>query len=277
MSNRDEDPDAGQAGRDASWLTGLLDAEAERYSPDGRHIRAAMHERVGGGRHRAFSRRPVWLSRTRARIVTATLVAAAAVAVIATAEIGQLPTGSSSAAVSSKLPPVSRNPVAGSSAQGSGGATQSTVGDRPVPTPAPSTSSSPTPGAGAGAKLVSATGTVNSDSFDYWSEEDVSVTLDEPVTALRLTVNVARTALVASTGYWTTYNKAIFDVTVTAQANVVTYVFTLKSGQTLQAGSATFAVQFNHGPSHNAAADTYTLSVTGGQHAPIQGTAFGAF
>ena len=283
MSNRREDPDAGQAGRDASWLTGLLDAEAERYSPDGRRIRAAMHEQVGGGRHRAFSRRPVWLSRTRARIVTATLVAAAAVAVIATAEIGQPPSGSSSAAASSKLPPTSRNPVAGSSAQGNGRATQSTVSDHPVPTSAPSKSSSSTPSAGApsaeaGAKLVSATGTVNSDSFDYWSEEDVSVTLDEPVTAFRLTVNVARTALVASTGYWTTYNPDIFDVTVTTQANVVTYVFTLKSGQTLQAGSATFAVQFNHGPSHNAAADTYAVNVTGsGQHAAVKGAALGAF
>jgi hypothetical protein len=278
MSNRREDPDDGQAGRDASWLTGLLDTEAERYSPDGRRIRAAMHEQVGGGRHRAFSRRPVWLSRTRARIVTATLVAAAAVAVIATAEIGQPPSGSSPAAASSKLPPTSRNPVVGSSAQGNGRATQSTVSDHPVPTSAPSTSSSSTPSAGAGVKLVSATGTVNSDSFEYWSEEDISVTLDEPVTALRLTVNVARTALVASTGYWTTYNKTMFDVTVTTQANVVTWVFTLKSGQTLQAGNAGFAVQFNRGPSHNAAADTYALSVTGaGQDAAVQGTVAGAF
>jgi hypothetical protein len=277
MTNRPEDPDAG---RDTRWLTGLLDTEAGRYSPDGRRIRAAMHERIRGGRHRPFSRRPVWLSRIPGGIATATLVAAAAVVVIAIVATRQLTIGSSPTAASSKLPPARQTPVAGSSPQADGRATQSTVGDHPVPTPSPSASpsSSSSPGAGAGAGLVSASGTVNSDSFDYWSEEDVSVTLNEPVTAFQLTVNVARGPLVASTGYWTTDNPDLFDVTVVTQANVVTYTFTLKSGQTLQAGSATFAAQFNHGPTHNSAADTYALSVTSDeQHTAVQGTALGAF
>jgi hypothetical protein len=125
---------------------------------------------------------------------------------------------------------------------------------------------------------VSATGTVNPDSFEYWSEEDVSVTLNEPVTAFKLTVTVARSARVASTGYWTTYPLAIFDVTVAAQANALIYTFILKSGHTLQSGSSGFAVQFNHDSSHNPAADTYALSVTGGgQHAAGREVALGSF
>ena len=279
MSIRHEDPDADQAGRDAGWLTGLLDAEAGRYSPDGRQIRAAMNERMRDGRHRVPRTRLSWIP---AGIVAATLVAAAAVAVIVTAETRQTPTGSSLAAANGSPHPASRNPVAASSAQAGGRATQSAVGDRPIPASvAPtssSSSSSSSPSAGAGAELVSATGTVSPGNNPYWIQEVLSVTLGEPVTAFQLTVKVARSAGVASTGYWTTYAPAIFDVTVAARANAVTYVFTLKPGHTLQAGSAAFAVQFNHGVSFNPAADTYALSVTGlEQHAAVRGAALGAF
>jgi hypothetical protein len=276
MNHRPEDPDTGQAGPDASWLTGLLDDEAGRYAPDSGRIRAAMHQRMRGGRHSALARvRP---SRTTAGIVTAVLAAAAAVAVTVTVETRPAPAGLPSAAASGRPPLASPPSAGGSPGKADGGATQSTAGNRPLPKPTPT----PSPSAAsvrAGANPVSATGTNDLGAFPYWLQEQVSVSLRAPVTALQLKVTVARSALVASTGYWTTYDPAVFDVTVAAQSSTLTYTFTLKPGQTLPAGNSAFAVQFNHGTDpHDPAGDTYALSVTSdGQNAAVQGTAAGEF
>jgi hypothetical protein len=278
MSHRHEDPGADQAGRDADWVAGLLDTEAERYSPDSRRIRTAMHEQMRGSRHRASPRiRP---SRIRAGIATATLVAVA-VAVVATVETRPPSPGSSPAAATSKAPPASRTAVAGSSAPAAGRSTQGTAGDHAVPAsvaPTPPPSSAP-PTAAARAKLVSASGHSDLGSFPYWLQEEVWVSLREPVTQFQLTVTVARTPGVASTGYWTTYNTpSMFGVAVTSQASTVTYTFTLKPGHTLPAGNSTFAAQFNHWTVHNPAADTYALSVVSDeQNATVRGQAVGGF
>lgn len=273
MSNRPEDPGSGQARPDAQWLTELLDTEAERYSPDGRRIRVAMHERGRGHRHRASRR--IRLSRIRVGIAVTTVVAAA-VAVIATVETQPTPPGSSPAAATGKAPPASRSPVAGSSTPASEHSTQSAVSGHAIPAPTPTPPSSP-PSA-AGAKLVSASGHSDLGSFPYWIQEEVWVSLREPVTQLQLTVTVARSTGVASTGYWTTFNPAVFDVTVTTQATTLTYVFTLKPGNTLPAGNSTFAAQFNHWTPHNPASDTYALSVVSDeQNTTVRGEALGAF
>jgi hypothetical protein len=126
---------------------------------------------------------------------------------------------------------------------------------------------------------VSASGHSDLGSFPYWLQEEVWVSLREPVTQFQLTVTVARTPGVASTGYWTTYNTpSMFGVAVTSQASTVTYTFTLKPGHTLPAGNSTFAAQFNHWTVHNPAADTYALSVVSDeQNATVRGQAVGGF
>lgn len=270
MSARHQDPGAGQGERPAGWLTELLATEAERYTPDSRRIQAAMRARTDG---RQRGRRRVLVPPMRPGAITAGIAAAvlcAIVAVVVAASVGtrQPPAGSSPAAAVGGLPSAGRNTEAGSPAQANGYGTQSSAGSPAIPASTAPTGYQPPPSSaapgtrGPGPQLVSAAGTVDPGSIAYWSQEDVAVTLAEPVSAFQLTVKVARSAGVASTGYWTTYDPSVLDVTVVTQSAAVTYTFSLKLGHILPAGSARFAVQFNHGSSHNPADDTYSVRVT---------------
>jgi hypothetical protein len=285
---------------EAAWLKGLLDSEAESHDPDGHGIHAAMRERIDGAQRSGARRRPLTLSGRLAGVprgiaagaVCATLV----VAVAATVRTGQPHTGSSSGAVSGASitggTDAGRAPGSpaetGGTPNGAGGSDRtaaaspssggspghpSASGSAPASSPASGAS-----GASGGTQLVTATGTVDPGSTAGWSQEDVAITLSEPIAGFQLSVKVSLNAKGSSTGYWTTYDKSLFDVTVDTQSNALIYKFNLRSGQTLPVGTARFAVQFNYGNPHNPANDTYYVSVyTDKAHGSIPGVSQGAF
>jgi hypothetical protein len=273
-----------------TWLSDVLDSEAARYEPDSRRIRAAVHERLDGaarGRRRSSLLR-IRLAGIPAGIAVAALGATVAVAVTATVGIhprSQTPT-STSAGVGA-LTAASKSPSASAPTRAAASGTQGTTTGLSAST-SPVTAGSHSPSASAsapasapakgGGGVVTASGAVDRSSNANWSQENVNITLSAPVTSFQLSVKVAMSPGLSSTGDWTNYDISMFDVTVDTQPDGVTYKFQLKPGRSLPAGSAEFAVQFAHGAGHNPADDTYYLSATAdATHGSATGVAQGAF
>jgi hypothetical protein len=250
-----------------AWLTDVLDSEARRHEPDSPRIRATLYERLDGaarGRRRT-SLLGLRLAGIPAGIAVAALCATVAVAVTATVESHpRTPTPTS--AYGGGLPAASRSPSTDASAQPASHGTDTAVsGLSAGPSASTATgshSSSPSASAGTGnAGLLTAVGAVDASSNGSWSQENVNITLTEPISAFQLTVKVSTSAGLSSTGDWTNYDITMFNVTVATQSDGIVYTFQLKSGRTLQPGSAEFAVQFAHGAAHNPVYDTYYASV----------------
>jgi len=147
---------------------------------------------------------------------------------------------------------------------------QQSAGSSPSSTVAPPPKSAQT--------IVTATGKVDAGSRAGWSQEDVAVKFAQPIAGFQLSVKVSLNSTGSSTGYSTTYDASLFDVKVDTQAHALVYKFDLKPGKTLPAGSSEFAVQFNYGDPHNAADDTYYVSVyTDKAHGKVPGVSKGAF
>jgi hypothetical protein len=262
----------------------VLDSEARHYEPDSPRIRAALYERLDGAARGTRRRSPLGfrLAGIPAGIAAAVLCGTVAVAVTATVENHPRPPQPTSAN-GGALPAASQSPSTDSSAQAASHGTQSAVSGHsaspsaPAPTGGRPASASASVGGGS-VGLIAAVGAVDASSNASWSQENVNITLAEPVSAFQLTVKVSTSAGLSSTGDWTNYDISMFDVTVTTQSDGIVYDFRLKSGRTLQPGSAEFAVQFGHGVSHNAADDTYYASVvTDKAHGSAPGVSQGAF
>jgi hypothetical protein len=135
-----------------------------------------------------------------------------------------------------------------------------------TPTGAGQGSTSPgTPQAGGTARDngLSATGTVDGSSNPYWTQSDVSLTTDRPLTSLAVELRVARTAGVASTGSYDSVSGQT-TVSITVQGDFLVYRWALNPGQTLAAGTYTFAGQFQHdGGDRDAGGDRYTVAGDG--------------
>jgi len=293
-----------------SWLREVLTSEAEMYNPDTDRMRAAVSGRIGArppGRFGAgvgggfagrwgWGVRGVWgvrLAGVPAGVVAVGLCAAVAVGlgVTATQRSSAAPHSSARAGGTAAAPSGSRGPDSSAHAAvdatttplaaGVPDSTASTLSDGPSAPPS-STPAGPMPSlsAGSGGGVVTAVGTQNTAADNsVWSEEDVAITLTAPVTSFRITVKVSMSPSVSSTGDWTTNNPSLFDITVDARADGLYYTWQLKAGQTLNAGSSTFAAQFNHGDgTHNASLDTYSATaVSDAAHGSASGTSSGAF
>jgi hypothetical protein len=245
----------GEREPETAWLSALLDAEAESYTPDSTRLSASVYERlacVRARRTRAFTV-PIRLSGIPVGVAAAALCATVAMAVTASVGTGPPVPGSSPA------PSPSPSPV-----------------PDPTATPPPPRSPGPTASAGLGigtspsgpavsapaTRTITAAGEVDGRDNAAWSQEKVLVSLTVPATSFELTVAVAMGPGVASAGSWTTFSPTLVDVSVRTQADGIGYVFRLKPGQVLPAGDALFAVQFTHDASHDPAADTYSLTST---------------
>jgi hypothetical protein len=120
---------------------------------------------------------------------------------------------------------------------------------------------------------VSVTGTVDGSSNPYWTQSDITLTLDRPLTSLAVELRVARTSGVASTGSYDSISGQT-TVSITVQGDYLVYHWALNPGQTLPAGTYAFAGQFQHdegdrdagGDSYSAAGEGPggTAAVTGG-------------
>lgn len=135
------------------------------------------------------------------------------------------------------------------------------------PSSATSTSGSggsvPRSGESAQNGTLAAQGSVNSASNNYWTQSDVVLTSDKPLTSLTVELRVARTEGVSSTGAWTSVSGGT-NPTVTEEGAELVYRWTLDAGNTLAPGTYTFSGQFNHAAGdRDTGGDTYTARSTG--------------
>ncbi len=126
--------------------------------------------------------------------------------------------------------------------------------------PATSVAAHPTPGSPDG--LVTVTASALSASAPWWWEEDLSLTPTGAVTALTVTVNVARTSGVGYSGFYTTAPGGTVSTAETTGTNALVYQATLNAGQTLPAGTALrLGAQFDgHGNAHATTGDSYQIT-----------------
>jgi len=110
---------------------------------------------------------------------------------------------------------------------------------------------------------VTAKGQVAPGSGPWYFEEQVLVQSAAPVTAMSLTVQVARSTDASVNGQYDT--TGVFDRSSATSATTLSYTFTLKPGMTLPASGATLACQVNlKGTPHPTSGDTWTLVCTSG-------------
>ncbi|MEE4541447.1 hypothetical protein V2S66_05625 [Streptomyces sp. V4-01] len=110
---------------------------------------------------------------------------------------------------------------------------------------------------------VSATGTVDGSSNQFWTQSDVTLTTDRSLTSLAVELRVARTPGVASTGSYDSVSGQT-TVAITVQGDFLVYRWALNPGQTLAAGTYVFAGQFQHdGGDRDAGGDGYTVAADG--------------
>jgi endoglucanase len=113
---------------------------------------------------------------------------------------------------------------------------------------------------------LTATPAVTSNS-PYFIEEHLTIANTGTLTALSITVTVARTTGVTASGQYNTVGGQITQSS-SSTASAITYQFTLAAGQTLGASTnRMFAVQMGgNGAAHPTAGDMYTVTyTTGGQ------------
>jgi hypothetical protein len=98
-------------------------------------------------------------------------------------------------------------------------------------------------------------------SIATWAQSNLTVTTTEKITALDVTIKVARTAGVAKTGHWSSIPADLTVQTVHTSTGSLLYRFTLTDGSTLAAGTYTFAAQYDHaaGP-RSTEGDTWTAT-----------------
>ncbi|MCO5974399.1 hypothetical protein [Actinoallomurus soli] len=240
------------------WLRSALREEADAHRPDGDH----MWSRVEAG---ARSRR----DRTaRGRSVVAAALAAAGVAAVAVGVVTWRSEGPADPAVPAGhgSAPSDRPSPSAASTWASAGPT-SRAGT-PSPTGRPTGSSAAPQRSRAAAPDVAAG--LGPGTNDYWAQENVTVSEAKPLTTLRVTVRVARTQNVRSTGSWSSLPGDTYQVTVGEERNAIVYTWTVRSGRPVPPGRYVFAAQYARAPGgHDVHQDSYTVTTADGAGRPF--------
>ncbi|MBZ3904211.1 MULTISPECIES: hypothetical protein [Streptomyces] len=109
-----------------------------------------------------------------------------------------------------------------------------------------------------------ADGSVEADSNAFWDQSTITVRSTKPIASLKVVVRVIQTGGVSSTGTWTSLGDRI-AVGQNSTSDQLGYVFTLKSGVTLAAGTYVFKVQYDHAEGgRDAGRDLYTVTAVAG-------------
>ncbi|KPI11140.1 hypothetical protein OK074_2967 [Actinobacteria bacterium OK074] len=119
-----------------------------------------------------------------------------------------------------------------------------------------------TPKSAATTDFLWSDGSVDSDTNAYWDQSTVTVKSTKPLTGLKVVVAIGQTGGVASSGTWSSLGDQV-AVGTNSSSSRVGYVFTLKSGVTLAAGTYVFKVQYNHDEGdRDATHDQYNFTAT---------------
>lgn len=220
------------------WLRFALHREAYAYEPD----RVRMRARVAATLRARVARRVVF-RRTGAVLGIA---ATAAVAVTATSYL---------TAPDARVP---RN--------GSAPGNPPPPGHRTAAGTPPAADASIPPGP----PVIGSSARIDARSNDHWSQNDLDVTTDRPLTSLRVTVRVVRTAGARPAGSWLSLPADDFVVTARQDARHIVYQWTLKAGRTVPAGAYVFAARYTHAPArHDSRRDVYTVTASAGTGKPV--------
>jgi DNA-directed RNA polymerase specialized sigma24 family protein len=158
----------------------------------------------------------------------------------------------------SASPSPSRSPSTSPSASARASASSSPTGaaSSTVAAVTSATSAATTSGA------LTASASVNHGSNGSWTQLDVATTVDQPLSALTITITVADCPGLSAAGAWNSGAGGQFGETTTTNADgSITYVFALTPGNEVTPGQISFAAQFSHAVhSWSAAADTYSVT-----------------
>jgi cytoskeletal protein RodZ len=98
----------------------------------------------------------------------------------------------------------------------------------------------------------------------------VTIKTSESLTALRVTIRVARTPGLVARGGSQQVPGASVNSSVTDEAGALVYHFTLSSGDTLEPGTYTFSARYTYAEGgRDAGADTYSADATSGSGAAL--------
>jgi hypothetical protein len=251
---------------DAEWLTAALREQADQHEAQRRRVDARFEALTAStpGRARARSRTRLRSRRlvrvTRLRLIGVPLGLFAVVATATVAVGVSLGITTRTTHVPSQAAPASSpRPTAGNRQATPQGTTSA---QRPAGTASAHTESS-SPGPTASTGPLTAAGTVDTHSTQYWAQEDLTLTSTRVIRALHVVVTVSGGASVQSTGLWTTILAADVTTAVHQTSGGLVYEITLNPGQTLEPGSYAFGLQFNRpATGHDFALDTYNAAAT---------------
>ncbi|MGW7293687.1 hypothetical protein ACWGIB_15025 [Streptomyces xiamenensis] len=131
------------------------------------------------------------------------------------------------------------------------------------PDPVPPAGEAPPPAAVTAGPL-SALGEVDPGSHAYWSQSNVTVRAEEPLTAFALELRVTGGEGVRSTGAWRTLPGEDFELTVSQEAGELIHRWELRAGAEVPAGTHVFAAQYDHpAGEREPARDRYLVRATG--------------
>lgn len=185
-------------------------------------------------------------------------------------------------------------PASESSMDLSAGSPQVTAGGSPTPTvtasasptpsatpsasPSPSPSHSATPSASPSQtasspapQVVNASPSVNAGTTSTWTQLDLDVTIQQTLSSLTITIDVAHCRNLTPAAAWDTGSGGEFTESTQTQSNgSITYTFSLVSGTEANPGTLTFSAQFSHANSGwSATADSYSISGETTSSAPV--------
>ncbi|MFB4195258.1 hypothetical protein [Streptomyces carpaticus] len=120
-----------------------------------------------------------------------------------------------------------------------------------------------TPPAAVTAGPLSVWGEVDPGSHTYWSQSNVTVRADRPLTAFSLELRVRGGDGVRSTGAWRTLPGEDFDLTVSQEGGELVHRWVLRPGAEVPAGEHVFAAQYDHpAGGHEPEHDRYLIRAT---------------
>ncbi|MFI9758658.1 hypothetical protein ACIHFB_12015 [Streptomyces sp. NPDC051963] len=116
-------------------------------------------------------------------------------------------------------------------------------------------------------------GSVDPHSNDFWAQSNVTLKVDEQLTALTVRLKVKQTGGVGSAGAWRSLPEQDFTLTVGEQDGFLVYTWVLKEDRTVAKGEWVFAGQYNHARGgRDAADDGYAATAAvGGQQLSVAG------
>lgn len=255
----------------AEWLAAELREQADGHEPDLRRIEAKFRHLTTEGSHPVAPARP--MRRARLRLVGVPLgIAAAAIAVSVAAVTFGVSRGHDT-----DLSGQTERPSSSRSATPEHHKLIPKVAPRPT-RPAGTTSASGRPSATSTAGPLTTIGTVDRRSNRYWAQENLTITTTRPIRGLHLSLRVSGASTVRSTGSWSTIASADITTAVNRVPGGLVYDIALKPGQTLQAGTYVFGIQFDHPVNgHDFAADTYRVIAITADSSSSRLEAFGTF